>query len=221
MWRRATWCYLGRYGDIRWVRDCLTAQWLAEGTACGARHRDPPCEFCRDVGRDVHCAYGSRGPGFRGAGSRDPGDRRALVVRARGRGRTAVRLVGQGLSGTATGLRRDPAAWAGSPGRRRPGAHRRGRAYSRQCPRARADCGDQDVPELLAGNRDRGRRAVAAGPDRRRGGEPPGLRPRAGVRDAALTPGWQTVFWQTPSAPERKGERLSHTIEINISERCG
>ena len=50
---------------------------------------------------------------------------------------------------------------------------------------ARADRGDQDVPELLAGNRDRGRCAVAAGPDRRRGDDPPGLGQRAGVRDAA------------------------------------
>ena len=47
-------------------------------------------------------------------------------------------------------------------------------AYPRQCPGARADRGDQDVPELLAGNRDRGYCAVAAGPDRRRGDDPPG-----------------------------------------------
>ena len=39
---------------------------------------------------------------------------------------------------------------------------------------ARADRGDQDVPELLAGDRDRGRCAVAAGPDGRRGDDPPG-----------------------------------------------
>ena len=44
---------------------------------------------------------------------------------------------------------------------------------------------DQDVPELLARNRDRGRSAVAAGLDRRRGDDPPGLGQRAGVRDAA------------------------------------
>ena len=33
----------------------------------------------------------------------------------------------------------------------------------------------QDVPELLVGNRDRGRCAVAACPDQRRGDDPPGL----------------------------------------------
>ena len=56
-----------------------------------------------------------------------------------------------------------------------------------ECLRARADRGDQDVPELLAGNRDRGRVAVAAGIDGRRGDDPPGHGYRPGVRDAALT----------------------------------
>jgi hypothetical protein len=98
----------------------------------------------------------------------------------------AIRLVGKGLPRTAPGIRRDPAAGAGSPRRRRPDSHRRGRAFPRQCPRARADRGDQDVPELLAGNRDRGRCALAAGLDGRRGDDPPGLGQCAGVRDAAL-----------------------------------
>ena len=40
---------------------------------------------------------------------------------------------------------------------------------------ARADRGDQDVPELLAGNRDRGRCPVAAGFAGWRGDDPPGL----------------------------------------------
>ena len=51
---------------------------------------------------------------------------------------------------------------------------------------------DQDVPELLPGNRDRGRRAVAAGLYQRRGDDPPGRGQRAGVRGAAsrtLIPG--------------------------------
>ena len=55
-----------------------------------------------------------------------------------------------------------------------------------QCPRARADRDNQDVPELLAGNRDRGRCPVAAGFAGWRGDDPPGLGQRAGVRDADL-----------------------------------
>jgi hypothetical protein len=49
------------------------------------------------------------------------------------------------LWGIASGIWRDPATRAGNPGRRRPDSHRCGRPYSRQCPRAWADRGDQDV----------------------------------------------------------------------------
>ena len=97
------------------------------------------------------------------------------------------RVVGPGLPGTAAGVRRDPAARPGSPGRRRSATYRRGRADPRQRSRARADRRDQDVPELLAGNRDRGRRAVAAGPDGWRRDDPPGLGERARVRDSPGT----------------------------------
>lgn len=41
-----------------------------------------------------------------------------LVLCARSGGRAAVWLVGQGLPGAALGVRRDPAARAGGPGRR-------------------------------------------------------------------------------------------------------
>src|SRR5215475_1236318 len=83
---------------------------LAEGMACGAGAYDPRRGCCRGVGRDVHWADGSRCSGVRGAGSRDPGCGRDLVVCARGGGRAAVWLVGEGLSGIAPVLRRDPAA---------------------------------------------------------------------------------------------------------------
>src|SRR5688572_5031595 len=68
----------------RRLRYSLTARWVAEVMARGAHEQ-------------VHGADGVRSPGFRGAGSRDPGSRRDLVVRARGCGCAALRLVSKGL----------------------------------------------------------------------------------------------------------------------------
>ena len=109
-----------------------------------------------------------------------------LAVRARSGNGAAVGLDGQGLPGVAPGLRRRRCCsrlqvlvaadlWFARTGL--------SRESSPQCPGARADRGHQDVPEFLArGDGDRGRRAVAASPDQRRGDHPPGLGERAGVR---------------------------------------
>ena len=57
-----------------------------------------------------------------------------------------------------------------------------------QRPGPGTDRGNQDIPEFLAGNRDQGRCAMAAGDDERRGDHPSGRGKRSGFRDAALTP---------------------------------
>ena len=70
-------------------------------------------------------------------------------------------------------LRGRAVARPGDPGGRRPRPHRRGRADPRERGHPRADRADPDVPQLLAGDRDRGYPAVASGT---RGRRPSSLR---------------------------------------------
>ena len=170
----------------------------------------------RGVQRDVQLLHGSRRPGLRGPGRCGPGRRHRVVVRAGRGGLAAVGPGGYGLCGTARGVRRDAAARAGSPRGGRPRPHGRRRAHPRQRPGPRADRADQDRAELLAGDRDRGCRAVAASPDERGRGHPPGHRqgvqsrprPRSPSRPQARVPEGAAPVWPgQPGAVQARRRR--------------